>query len=494
MKRLVLAGCVVAVPALLMLALHAETVTVSNQSPLVTFRVLFKVGSVHDPAGKEGVASLTAAMLSRGGSREKTYPQIVEAMFPMASSVGAQVDKEMTVFEGTTHRENLDAYYALFRSMLLDPGWRDDDFRRLKDETINFLRIQLRSNNEEELGKEFLYLKIYEGHPYGHHSAGTLASLQALTLDDVKAFYQANYRRGAVVLGLAGCFPGGFQQRAEADFNGRLAEGAAQAVPLPVPKSPGKTRVSIIQKDTRSTALSIGFPLEVTRADPDWPALKLVESYFGQHRSSKSHLFQRIREIRGMNYGDYAYIEYFPRGMFQFKPDPNLGRRQQIFQIWIRPVEPPNGLFALKLALYELNKLVERGLSQEAFDSTKEFLTKQTSLLAQTQSEQLGYALDSQFYGIPTYATYLKDAIGALTLQGVNDTIRRRLRSTNLDVVVIASDAEGLRKAITSGSVASVKYVTPPPADVIAEDRVVGAYRLDAGSVQVVPVASIFEK
>jgi zinc protease len=180
--------------------------------------------------------------------------------------------------------------------------------------------------------------------------------------------------------------------------------------------------------------------------------------------------------------------------MFQFKPDPNLGRRQQIFQIWIRPVEPPNGLFALKLALYELNKLVERGLSQEAFDSTKEFLTKQTSLLAQTQSEQLGYALDSQFYGIPTYATYLKDAIGALTLQGVNDTIRRRLRSTNLDVVVIASDAEGLRKAITSGSVASVKYVTPPPADVIAEDRVVGAYRLDAGSVQVVPVASIFEK
>jgi zinc protease len=494
MKKLIFAAGVAALAAIGVFRVHAETVTVSNQSPLVTFRVLFKVGSVHDPAGKEGVASLTAAMLARGGSRDKTYPQIVEAMFPMAASVGAQVDKEMTVFEGTTHRENVDAYYALFRSMLLDPGWREDDFRRLKDETVNFLRIQLRSNNEEELGKEFLYLKVYEGHPYGHHTAGTLASLQALTLDDVKAFYQANYRRGALVLGLAGGFPDGFQQKAEADFNSRLPEGAPPAVALPAPKSPGKTRVSLIQKDTRSTAISIGFPLEVTRADPDWPALKLVESYFGQHRSSKSYLFQRIREIRGMNYGDYAYIEYFPRGMFQFKPDPNLGRRQQMFQIWIRPVEPPNGLFALKLALYELNKLVEKGLSQEAFDSTKEFLAKQTNLLAQTQSEQLGYALDSRFYGIPTYSTFLKDALGKLTLQAVNDTIRRRLRSTNLEVVVIASDAEALRKAIASGSTASVKYVTPPPADVLAEDKLVGAYKLDAGSVQVVPVASIFEK
>ena len=494
MKKTLLAGFALALSVPLAFVVEGETVTVSNKSPLVTFRVLFNVGSVNDPAGKEGVASLTAAMLARGGTREKTYPELVKALFPMAASVGSQVDKEMTVFEGTTHRENLDAYYAIFRSMLLDPGWRDDDFRRIKDETMNFLRIQLRSNNEEELGKEFLYLQIYQGHPYGQHTAGTLASLQALTLDDVKSFYQANYRRGAVVVGLAGGFPDGFQQKAESDFASRLPEGAPAAVSLPTVKSPAKTRVSIIQKDTRSTAISIGFPIEVKRGDPDWPALKLAESYFGQHRSSKSHLFQRIREIRGMNYGDYAYIEYFPRGMFQFKPDPNLGRRQQIFQIWIRPVEPPNGLFALKLALYELNKLVEKGLTQEAFDSTKEFLTKQTSLLAQTQSEQLGYALDSRFYGIPVFTTYLKDALAKLTLQTVNDTIRRRLRSTNLDVVIIASDAEALKKGITSGAPATVRYVTPPPKDVLDEDKAVGAYRLDVGSVQVIPVPTIFEK
>ena len=52
-----------------------------------------------------------------------------------------------------------------------------------------------------------------------------------------------------------------------------------------------------------------------------------------------------MRESRGLNYGDYAYIEYFPRGMNRFEPEPNLARHQQIFQIWIRPVEPPNAVF-----------------------------------------------------------------------------------------------------------------------------------------------------
>ena len=117
-----------------------------------------------------------------------------------------------------------------------------------------------------------------------------------------------------------------------------------------------------------------------------------MQSYFGQHRSSKSYLFQQIREIRGMNYGDYAYIEYFPRGMFLTEPEPNLGRRQQIFQIWIRPVEPPNGMFALRIALYELDKLVKQGMSQEDFESTRTFLSKFVNLLTQTQSDQLGYA------------------------------------------------------------------------------------------------------
>ena len=60
--------------------------------------------------------------------------------------------------------------------------------------------------------------------------------------------------------------------------------------------------------------------------------------WLGEHRASQGRLFQRLREVRGLNYGNYAYIEAFPQGMYQFFPDPNLGRRAQIFEVWIRPV------------------------------------------------------------------------------------------------------------------------------------------------------------
>jgi zinc protease len=82
-----------------------------SKSPLVSFRIQFLTGSIDDPAGKEGVASLTAAMLAQGGSKNLTYEQIVEQFYPMATGFGWQTDKEMTTFVGQTHADNLPKYY-----------------------------------------------------------------------------------------------------------------------------------------------------------------------------------------------------------------------------------------------------------------------------------------------------------------------------------------------------------------------------------------------
>ena len=82
------------------------------------------------------------------------------------------------MFSGATHVDNLEAYYKLFRAMLLEPGWREDDFKRLKDSAINSLRVGLRGNNDEELGKEVLLSELYRGTPYGHYSVGSVSALQ----------------------------------------------------------------------------------------------------------------------------------------------------------------------------------------------------------------------------------------------------------------------------------------------------------------------------
>jgi zinc protease len=465
-----------------------------NRSPLVTFRILFMAGSASDPEGKEGVAALTASMLAQGGSRLMSYDQITNAFYPMATSFSDQIDKEMTVFSGTTHIDNLDRYYSIISQMLLDPGFRQEDFTRLKTDAINYLKVSLRESNDEELGKEQLYNTIYAGHPYGHHNLGTLSALERLTIDDVRAFYRQHYTRANLVLGMAGGYQPAFVKKVQADFN-KLPAGRPGKINIEGPKVDTGLRIELIKRDTRSTGISLGFPIDVTRRDPDWPALAVVASYFGQHRSSNSHLYQRLRELRGLNYGDYAYIEYFPRGMFQFQPDPNLGRTRQIFQIWIRPVEPQNGHFALRAALYEYDRLVKDGMSKDAFEGAREFLLKNINILTSTQDANLGYALDSRYYGLSDFNTYMRERLSRLTLEDVNNAIRRYLKSDRMRIVMVTKDAEALREAIINNTASPIKYNAPKPDDILEEDKVIQNYRINVKpeDVVIVPVERVFQ-
>jgi zinc protease len=471
-----------------------RTVTLAGESPVVTLRVVFTTGAAADPEDKPGLAHLTAAMLAGGGTRDLTYKQILDAMFPMASSVTAQTDQEMTTFAGATHVDNLDTYYKLFRAMLLEPGWRQDDFRRLKDEAINALRVGLRGNNDEELGKEVLYSVLYRGTPYGHYSTGTVSALENITLDDVKRFYQRHYAQSNLIVGLAGAYPADFLERIKKDFGVLPGKDSTPALEVK-PPAIDHTRALIVEKNTRSVAFSLGFPMDVKRGDPDYPALLLMQSYFGPHRMSGGRLFQRIREIRGINYGDYAYIEYFPRGMFLMDPSPNLVRRSQIFQIWIRPVEPPAAAFTLRLAAYELDKLVKDGIPAEDFERTKEFLSKYVNLLTKTKGAELGYAIDSLVYGIPDYNSYIKNAVAKLTREQVNAAIRRHLRTDRLQIVAVAANAEDLKMRIVGAGPSVIHYNSAKPADILAEDKIVGAWDLGLRpqDVEIVPAAKIFE-
>ncbi len=217
---LILAACAAA---------QIRTVALPGKSPLVTFRIVFTTGSAADPADKPGLAYLTAQMIADGGTKDLTYKQIGDALFPMAAGVNAQVDKEMSSFGGATHVDNLAEYYKLLRGMLLTPGWREDDFRRVKDAAINAIKVQLRGNNDEELGKEVLYETLYQGTPYGHLNGGTVSSLERITLDDVKAFYKSQYSQSQLILGIAGGYPRGVPGGHEEGLPGAAGGGGSAA-------------------------------------------------------------------------------------------------------------------------------------------------------------------------------------------------------------------------------------------------------------------------
>jgi len=462
--------------------------------PQIRFKLLFAAGSAHDPKGKEGLAALTAAMVAASGSRERTIDEVTKALFPLAGSFGEQTDKEMTTFSGAIHKDNWDEFMAIAMPQLLEPGFREEDFRRLKDAQKNALVLDLKDNNEEEFGKERLQANVYAGTPYGHPVLGTVKGIESITLDDVKAFYRNAYTQGALRVGISG----DVTDRMTASLKNALASLPAgpglAATGVPQGRKLNGLEVEIIEKNTRATAISFGLPLEVTRTHPDFPALWLAKTWLGEHRSSSSHLYQRIREERGMNYGDYAYIESFPRGMFQFFPNPNLGRKAQLFEVWIRPVAPQNAHFALRVALGELGKLIDNGLSQADFEATRDYLMKNVFVMTATQDQKLGYALDVQWYGTPEFTKLMREGLSKLTLADVNTAIRKHLSARNLSVVFITRDAAGLKEKLVSDAFSPMKYDAAKPQALLDEDQAIGSMKLGIGpdAVRITPAAQAF--
>ncbi len=479
-------------------AAPASDVTFLTQNPTlpqVVVKLAFLAGSAHDPKGKEGLAALTASMIAEAGSRAMRIDEIRMALFPVAGSFGVQTDKEMTTFTAVIHRDNWKTLADTALLQLSEPGFREEDFKRLKDAQLNALTQNLRNVNEEELGKEVLQDAIFSGTPYGHPVLGTVAGITAIALDDVKAFAKGAYTRAGLIAGVSGDVPKEYLDRVKSEL-AKLPPGPALPAPTGVVgRRPSGLEVEIIQKETRATAISFGRPIEVTRAHPDFAALSVAKVWLGEHRS-QGQLYERIRELRGMNYGDYAYIEAFPRGMFRFFPDPNIPRRSQLFEVWIRPVVPENSQMALRIALFEVGKLIRNGLTEEDFQATREYLMKNVYLLTATQEQQLGYAIDSKWYGIPEFTTMMRDRLSKLTRDQVNAAIRKHFSATDLSIVIITKDAAGLKEKLLSDAVSTIKYDSEKPKDVTDEDKVIGALQLDLKpeNVRITPVEDVFAK
>ncbi|PTX98582.1 pitrilysin family protein [Opitutus sp. ER46] len=464
--------------------------------PSVSFRLWFKVGAQDDPAGKEGLAALTAAMLTDAATRQNSYEQILDRLFPLAAGYSASPTMEMTVIHGRTHKDNLEEFYPLFVDAVLNPAFKPEDLDRIKSRTLNLLETTLRFASDEELGKAVLYQEIFAGTPYGHLPAGTVAALKSITVDDIKAFYTQHYTRDNVVIGLGGGYAPALVDRLRADL-AKLPAGAPAVVPAPQPKPISGLRVTLVEKDATATALSLGFPIDVLRGSKDWYALAIANSWLGEHRNSGSHLYQVIRETRGLNYGDYSYIEHFPNGGQRFLPPQNVARRQQIFEIWIRPVPNEARHFALRAALREFRQLVDGGMSAADFETRREFLKKYVVHYATNTNERLGYAIDDAFYGLKeSHLATFRRMMDELTVADVNAAMKRHWRYENMQIVAVTPKAAAFADALVADAPSPITYSSPKPDAVLTEDKVISTYplKISRENIRIVPVTELFAK
>ncbi|MGE5314403.1 MAG: M16 family metallopeptidase [Acidobacteriota bacterium] len=472
---------------------NAVLLPVKND-PTVSFRLWFKVGSQDDPKGKEGLAAITASMMTDAATKTHSYEEILDRLFPLAASYDASVSVEQTVVYGRTHKDNLKEFYPLLMDAVTKPAFRQEDLDRIKSQTLNYLENTLRYASDEELGKAVLYTTIFDGTPYGHISSGTIEAVKSITLDDVKKFYAEHFTRGNVVIGLGGGYAPSLLAAIRRDI-AALPAGAPAPTPKPEPKKTEGTAVTIVEKDAASTAISIGFPIDVVRGQKDWYALAVANSWLGEHRNSSSHLYQVIREARGLNYGDYSYIENFPNGGRLQMPPQNVARRSQIFEIWIRPVPNETRQFALRAALREFDRLANNGMSASQFEQTRAFLKKYTLHYAPTTMERLGYAIDDRFYGIKgSHLELFRTMLGTLSVGDVNAAMKKYWRPSGMQIAIVTKDAAALKRALIENNQSPIRYETPKPESVLKEDFEISTYSIPVlpDNVKIVPVNELF--
>ncbi|NOQ96612.1 MAG: hypothetical protein GQ561_00445, partial [Calditrichae bacterium] len=461
----------------------------------VVVKLMFKNGSITDPAGKEGLTFLTANLITQGGSDKMSYSEIQEFIYPMAVNYFVSVDKEVTTFTFEVHKDFLEKFYPVMTALILEPSFAAADFERVKINQQNYVDQVIRASSDEEYSKKALEDLLFRGTNYQHMKQGKSSSVKSLTLEDVKSHYEQYFTRNNLILGIAGNYSNEYLNQPKSDI-GKLPNSK------PVIPEPGKARqpagieVEIIAKENAfGSAIFTGFPLEINRPNDNFAALMVANSYLGEHRKAYSKLYQEIRQKRSMNYGDYSYIEWYESGGANMLPPPGVPRHSNYFAIWIRPVQIAKQLtqqyeelsdiqvghahFALRMAFYELDKLVKTGLTQNDFESTRTFLRSYIKLYVQTPADRLGFLMDSKFYGRDNYIEELDQLLANLTLEDVNKAIKKQWQTDNMYVTIVtdASEAEPLAKSLKENLPSPMSYSNIVKAglseDILKTDKVV---------------------
>ncbi|WP_210486393.1 M16 family metallopeptidase [Rufibacter aurantiacus] len=485
------------------------------ESDKVIMKLMFRNGSVTDPAGKQGLTYATANTIMSGGTQELTNTQIQEKIYPMAARYGATVDKEATVFTFAVHKDFLAQFYPILKGLVLTPRFEAADFNRVKSNQQNYVDQVIRTSSDEDYSKKALEDLMFRGTNYQHTAQGTSAGVKAITLEDVKNHYRNFFTQGNVTIGIAGSYSPEFLRQLKNDLKG-LSATPASLPQVAQPRKPNGVEVEIISKPSAlGSAIFTGSPLTITRSSDDFAALMIANSYLGEHRKSYGQLYDKIRSTRSMNYGDYSYIEWYENGGGNMLPVAGVPRTANYHALWIRPVQTAEGLkdqykelsninvghahFALRLALREVDKMVREGISKENFELTRQFLRSYNKLYIQTPEKRLGFLLDSHFYGRKDYIEEMDALLAKLTVDDVNRAIKKYWTADNVFVTIVTDDSEAqpLADALKNNTPSPMSYSNVVkeglPQAVKDEDAQIANFKLNVTSVRVVNTNDTFK-
>jgi zinc protease len=272
-----------------------------HEVPVAQVNLIVMAGTADDPAGKYGIASLTTAMLTEGaGSRGAL--EIADAIDFLGADLGAASAIDSSAIRLHVPVARLAEALPIMAEVGLHPTFPKDELERLRQQRLTSL-IQSRDDAATIAALAFSRVLYGPTHRFGTATMGTAETIEAFTVNDLRAFYTAMFRPdNAAMLIVGDVTPDAVLPMIETNFGGWKASGPRPAHPQ-FPTVPARARREIYLVDKPNAPQSqirIG-SVAVPRSTPDYFPIQVANTILGGSFSSRLNM--NLRETHGYTYG-----------------------------------------------------------------------------------------------------------------------------------------------------------------------------------------------
>ena len=392
-----------------------------SELPLVQFTVTVRGGMVLDNPEKIGVANLMSDMMMEG-TATKTPIELEEAIDELGASIRMYTNKESIVLTANCLSSKFDETFALAKEILLEPRWDEKEFGRIKNETIETINRQ--GFNPGAIANNVFNKLVYGENILANSTYGTKASVESITIDDLKNYYAANFSPNLALITVVGDVD---KQKAVSIFGSLSGAWAPKEVEFPemeMPAPHAKSTLCFVDfpnaKQSQIYVGSLGLPF----TDPDYYKAVVMNYKLGGNFNGVLNMI--LREEKGFTYG--------ARSGFTGTMYPGVFRASSAVR--------SNSTFeSVKIFRDEISKYRE-GISETDLDFTKNALIKSNARRFETLGALLGMLNHIAEYDLPfDYIKTREDFVKSLTLEQHKELAQKYLHPGNMYFLVVGDAA-----------------------------------------------------
>lgn len=396
----------------------------SHEFPLVNVTLTFKGGAYLEPEGKAGLASMTAAMIRRGGTSSVKAEELDE-QFDFLASQASSTGGGGISFAASLNSlaSNFNESFGLFLDMLKNPGFQEDKVKVYRDERLEEMKQR---NDDADTILRLQAQRLMWGVDHFEGRAATKTSLESITIDDMRAFHAKVYHPGNLVIGVTGDFE---PQAMLKTLESALASWpAGAAIPDPVDTSHTPTPgLYYVEKDIPQGKVTIAHR-GIKRDDPDAIAVSVMNDILGGGGFT-ARLMKRIRSDEGLTYGVFSGFRnrvYYP-GEFACQ------------------VASKNVTVALasKMILEEIEKIRSAPVSDEELAVSRDGFLETFPRTFESKQGSVNIFIDDHWTKRdPNYWATYRDKLRAITKEEVQRVAQKHLDPSRLVMLVVGKWSE----------------------------------------------------